>query len=74
MSKCLPRWRKREIKRGYYAVLDAIVSEKWKSRGYLLHLTLIRRLRRAHFKRKPKAIVLKGRTGEVTLRLDGRAP
>lgn len=74
MSKHLSRWKKRELKRGYYAVLDAIVSEKWKSRGYLLHPTLIRRLRRAHFKRKPGVMVFKGRSGEVTLRLDGRAP
>lgn len=74
MSKHLPRWKKRELKRGYYAVLDAYVVEKWKARGYLLHPTQIRRLRRAHFKRKPGAVVFKGRTGEVTLRLDGRAP
>ncbi len=74
MSKVLPRWKKRELKRGYYAVLDAVVQEWWKSRGHVLHPALIRRLRRAHFKRKPGVMVFMGRLGEVVLRLDGRAP
>lgn len=74
MSKVLPRWKKREIKRGYYAVLDALVLEKWKAGGYVLHPKLVRRLRRAHFKRKPGVIVFRGRGGSATLRLDGKAP
>ena len=74
MSKALSRRKKREFKRGYYAMLDAVVQDKWLQRGYRLHPVLIRRMRRAHFKRKPGVLVFHGRNGSATLHLDGRAP
>lgn len=74
MSKVLPRWKKKALKREYYAVLDAVVSERWRERGYLLHPRLVRKMRRAHFKAKPGTVRFSGRNGTATLHLDGRAP
>lgn len=74
MSKALPRWKKKALKHQYYAVLDAIVSERWLKRGYLLHPRVVRKMRRAHFKTKPGTVRFSGRNGSATLRLDGRAP
>lgn len=74
MKHRVPRAKKKHLKAQYYAVLDAVVQEKWRERGYLLHQRLIRRLRRKHFKTKPGEMVVTGRGGATTLRLDGRSP
>lgn len=74
MSKVLPRWKKKALKQAYYDALDAIVSERWLKRGYLLHPRVVRKMRRAHFRAKPGTVRFSGRNGVATLHLDGRAP